>query len=233
MIFLEDKIWFSPLNVIHHFRELENKLSEKEKSSKGFRKADEMYSVAIMLVGIMKVQEREYWLQAVDDKASSPDVRTGTYRQLEGVKMPEFAIEDVEVVDFDENSPEKSLSDFLKRTKLSNTKKAYDSLTTILCRVKSSIHLPSFVQLNRELESTTFSGPVMILGRTSVDEVKPVYKIAQIHPTVDLVSEFNLLDELLNKKYTGVLSLKRATIFSTEYKAEEKHFPFEKISFAD
>ena len=73
MIFLEDKIWFSPLNVIHHFRELENKLSEKEKTSKGFRKADEMYSVAIMLVGIMKVQGREYWLQAVDDKVSSPD----------------------------------------------------------------------------------------------------------------------------------------------------------------
>ena len=42
MNFLEDKIWFSPLNVIHHFRELGNKLSDKEKSSKGFRKAEEM-----------------------------------------------------------------------------------------------------------------------------------------------------------------------------------------------
>ena len=147
--------------------------------------------------------------------------------------MPEFAIEDVEVVDFDENSSEKSLSDFLKRTKLSGTKKAYDSLTTILCRIKSSVHLPSFVKLNQELRSATFSGPVMLLGRTSASEQKPVYKIAQIHPTVDLVSEFDLLDELLNKKYTGVLSLKRATTFSTEYKVEEKHFPFEKISFAD
>jgi hypothetical protein len=233
MIFLEDKIWFSPLNVIHHFRELENKLSEKEKSSKGFRKAEEMYSVALMLVGIIKLQNREYWLQMVDDKARSPDVRTGTYRQIEGVKMPEFAIEDVEVVDFGEHSPEKSLTDFLKRTKLSNTKKSYDSLTTILCRVKSNIHLPSFNQMNQELKSTTFHGPVMILGRTSVDEEKSVYKIAQIHPTVDLITEFNVLDELLNKKYNGVLSLKRATTFSTEYRAEEKHFPFEKISFAD
>ena len=41
------------------------------------------------------------------------------------------------------------------------------------------------------------------------------------------------LAELLNKKYNGVLSLKRATTFSTEYRAEEKHLPFEKISFAD
>lgn len=232
MIFLEDKIWFSPLNVIHHFRELENKLSEKEKSSKGFRKAGEIYSVAIMLVGIMKAQKGEYWLQAVDDKASSPDVRTGTYKQIEGAKIPEFAIEDIEVVDFDENSDEKSLSNFLKRTKISNDKKAYDPLTTILCRIKSSIYLPSFDKLNQELKSSKFSGPVMILGRTSIGEEKPKYKIAQIHPTIDLVTEFDLLDELFNKKYTGVLSLKRATTFSTEYKAEEKHYPFEKINFS-
>src|SRR3989338_1192136 len=180
MIFLEDRIWFSPLNVIHHFRELENKLSDKEKSSKGFRKAEEMYSVALMLVGIIKSQNREYWLQMVDDKSSSPDVKTGTYQQKEGAKMPDFTIQDVEVVDFDKNFQEKSLTDFLKRTKLSDTKKSYDSLTTILCRVKSSIHLPSFNQMNQELKPTTFSGPVMILGRTSVDEEKPVYKIAQI-----------------------------------------------------
>jgi hypothetical protein len=83
---------------------LENKLSKKEKLSKGFRKADEMYSVAIMLVGIMKAQGREYWLQAVDDTAGSPDVRTGTYKQIKGVKMPKFATEDVEVVDFDEKT---------------------------------------------------------------------------------------------------------------------------------
>lgn len=233
MIFLEDKIWFSPLNVIYHFRKLENKLSDKEKSSKSFRKAEEMYSVALMLVGIIKSQSREYWLQMVDDKSASPDVRTGTYQKKEGVKMPEFTIQDIEVVDFDENSLEKSLTDFLKRTKLSNTNKSYDPLTTILCRVKSSIHLPNFNQMNQELKSTTFSGPVMILGRTSVDEEKPVYKIAQIHPTVDSITEFNVLDELLNKKYNGVLSLKKATTFSTEYRAEEKHFPFEKISFAD
>lgn len=232
MIFLEDKIWFSPLNVIHHFRVLENDLSEKEKRSKGFKKAGEMYSVALMLVGIMKVQRREYWLQMESDKTRSPDVRTGTFRKVEGVKMPEFAIEDVEVVDFDENSGEKSLSDFLKRTKLSNSKKAYDSLTTILCRIKSSIYLPRFKQLNQELKSSKFYGPVMILGRISNDEEKPVYKIAQIHPTVDLVQEFNLLDELLNKKYTGVLCLKRATTFNTEYIEVEKHFPFEKIEFS-
>ena len=73
----------------------------------------------------------------------------------------------------------------------------------------------------------------MILGRTSTDEEKPIYKIAQIHPTVDLVLEFNLLDELLNKKYIGVLDLKRATTFIFENRKEEKHFPFEKISFAD
>ena len=77
MIFLEDKVWFSPLNVIHHFRELGNKLSDKEKSSKGFRKAEEMYSVALMLVGIIKSQNREYWLQMVDDKSRSEERRVG------------------------------------------------------------------------------------------------------------------------------------------------------------
>jgi len=111
--------------------------------------------------------------------------------------------------------------------------KIYDPKTINFARALRKNSTPQERKLWGFLKSSKFYGPVMILGRISNDEEKPVYKIAQIHPTVNLVLEFNLLDELLNKKYIGVLDLKRATTFIFENRKEEKHFPFEKISFAD
>jgi len=37
--------------------------------------ATEAYHVAIMLMGIIKWQKREYWMQIVKDEEGSPDTR--------------------------------------------------------------------------------------------------------------------------------------------------------------
>lgn len=225
MISLDNPVWFSPLNVISHFKRIEADSSDDQKKSKDFRKAKEAYAVAIMLVGIRKILDREFWLQAVDDKAQSPDVRTGTFVPPRRTKSDDFSIQDVEVVEYGNNS-NNSLADFLKETKLSKGK-SYDALTTILCNITRDTRIPPLKDIQLELAALKVKCPVMILGRTSPEQ--ETYKVAQINPTVDMVTEFDLIHELKNKKYKGVLSLRRGTTPQTDYRPEEKHFPFEKL----
>ncbi len=225
MVFLNDPIWYSPLNVISHFKRIEKGLSILERTSKKFRKAQEAFEVAVMLVGMRSILDRELWLQLVGDELESPDIRTGTFTLPTKTKAEDFSIQDVEVVEYNNHSQE-TLIGFLKRTKLSN-KKSYDSLTTILCYISRNMHLPPLRDLHNDLRKEGINCPVMIVGRTSPE--KETYKIAQINPSVDLVAEFDLIKELKDKKCKGVLSLVRGTTPKFDYRIDEKHFPFEKI----
>src|SRR3989338_9962447 len=127
ILFLNDPVWYSPLNVIYHFKRIEKRLSTSERTSKKFSKAREAFVVAIMLVGMRSILNREFWLQLVGDEFESPDIKTGTFTLPTKTQSNDFSIQDVEVVEYNTHS-EENLIDFLKRTKLSN-KKSYDSLT--------------------------------------------------------------------------------------------------------
>lgn len=225
MIFLHDPIWFSPLNVISHFKRIEAMLPVTEHTSKKFRKAREAFEVAVMLVGIRLVLGKEFWLQLVGDEFESPDIRTGTFTLPSRTQADDFSIQDVEVVEYSNHSQE-ALVEFLKRTKLSD-KKSYDSLTTILCYISRNMHLSPLQELHNDLRKEGISCPVIIVGKTSSEH--ETYKIAQINPTVGLVVEFDLVKELKNKKYKGVLSLVRGKSPKDSYRLDEKHYPFEKI----
>lgn len=224
MVYMEDPVWFSPLNVIFHFTQYKNDPAPKDQRQ--FKKAEEAFFVATMLVGIMAIQNKEYWMQIVSDKNGSPDIRTGIYKAPRGTPMNTWVTQEVEVVTFDEHSDEKSVPEFLRRTKLSNGK-AYDPLTTILCYIRKDFHLPPLQTLVAELQSDKCQSPIMLLGKTSPDQ--ETYKIAQINPQLDLVNEFDLLIELKGKKYTGVLNLKKGSIPIFHLHPEDKHFPFEKM----
>src|SRR3989344_1655887 len=197
MIFLHDPIWFSPLNVISHFKRIEAKLPVTEHMSKKFRKAREAFEVAVMLVGIRLVLEKEFWLQLVGDEFESPDVKTGTFTLPSRTQADDFSVQDVEVVEYNDRSKE-ALVEFLKRTKLSG-KKSYDSLTTILCYISRNMHLPPFRDLHDDLLKEGISCPIMVVGKTSPEN--ETYKSAQINPRVDLMAEFDLIKELKDKKY--------------------------------
>jgi len=225
IIFLNDSVWYSPLNVISHFKRIEKGLSTSELASKKFRKAREAFEVAIMLVGMRSILRREFWLQLVGDEFESPDIRTGTFTSPTRTRADDFSIQDVEVVEYNDYSQE-TLIDFLKRTKLSN-KKSYDSLTTILCYISRNMHLPPFRDLHDDLLKEGISCPIMVVGKTSPEN--ETYKSAQINPRVDLMAEFDLIKELKDKKYKGVLSLVRGTAPKFDYRPDVKHFPFEKI----
>lgn len=224
MAYMEDPVWFSPLNVIFHFTQYKNDSAPKDQRQ--YKKTEEAFFVATMLVGIMAIQKKEYWMQIVSDKNGSPDIRTGNYKAPRGTPMNPWTTQEVEVVTFDEHSDEKSIPEFLRRTKLSKGK-AYDPLTTILCYIRKGFHIPPLKTLVADLRADKCQSPIMLLGKTSPD--KETYKIAQINPQLDLVNEFDLLAELKGKKYTGVLNLKRGSTPIFHSHPDDKHFPFEKM----
>lgn len=224
MVYMEDPIWFSPLNVIFHFTQYKNDSAPKDQRQ--FKKAEEAFFVATMLVGIIAVQKKEYWMQIVSDKNGSPDIRTGNYKAPRGTPMNHWTTQEVEVVTFDEHSDEKSIPEFLRRTKLSK-RKAYDPLTTILCYIRKDFHIPPLQTLVVDLQTDKCQSPIILLGKTSPNQ--ETYKIAQINPRLDLVNEFDLLAELKGKKYTGVLNLKRGSTPIFHSHPDDKHYPFEKI----
>lgn len=224
---LKDPIWFAPLNVIHHFAELRNRLPTEKHKTKNFRKAEEMNAVAIMLTGLQLLQKRKYWMQLVGDNEGSPDVRTGTFVPPTKTAADDFSLQDVEVVTYGKYSPESFLN-FLKGTKLS-TKKSYDSQTMILCVVQRDVLIPPFEKCKSAIQQMSVNCPVMIVGQTSKDEDK--YKIAQIYPEIELELEFVLGKTLKENAHTGVLNLQWGTKPKSEYRPEEKHFPFEKLEF--
>lgn len=225
---LTNKIWFSPVNVIYHFMKLESE-GKIAHGKKHYRKCCEAFIVAISLVGVIKMLKREFWMQVVDDKEQSPDTRTGCYNKK--TRDNDFAIQDVEVVTYESNSPE-SLFDFLLRTKLSN-KKAYDERTTILCHINRVTQMPSVQELNQQLlaKNLNIKSPVIIVGK--VDSEKEIYHMAQIYPTVDLETTLDIMIECKARKYNGVLKLNRSAKGTIEliYNPEEKHYPFEILGF--
>lgn len=220
---MKDPIWYAPLNVILHFKK--NESSASFKNHRHFKKAEEAFFVATMLVGIMAIQRKKYWVQIVDDDERSPDIRTGNYKNPRGTRCNSWTTQEVEVVTFEDHSNE-SLLEFLKRTKLSQ-KKAYDPFTTILCRINKDVRIPPLETLVSELRKENCQSPIIILGKTSTDQ--EMYKIAQIYPQLDLVIEFDLAKELEANKHTGVLNLKRGLDPIFDSHPEDKHYPFEKI----
>lgn len=223
-----DNIWFSPINVLYHYARLESLLSSAERKTRSFKKAKEAYHTAIMLMGIIKFQQRQYWLQVVKDEEGSPDIRTGTY-VIEAGKPKEFTIQEVEVVDFEQHSDE-DIVDFLKRTKLS-LKRPYPSYITFLCNVSKTTLLPPYRQIHDKLKSVIAKNSVVVLGK--IHPQKHIYRICQVHPEIDLLIDFDVMKEAYNKKYRGVLKLKRGIDdnLSFIYLPNEKHYPFEALDY--
>lgn len=226
---LTNKIWFSPVNVIYHFKKLETE-GKIIPGQKHYKKCREAFIVAISLVGVIKMLGREFWMQIVDDSEGSPDVRTGCYDKK--IHDNDFAIVDVEVVTYDANSSE-NLIDFLLRTKLSDGK-GYDDLTTILCHIDKITSIPSADELNKQIiaKNPKIKPRVVVIGKT--DPVKEIYRMVQIYPDVDLDITFDLMAECHARKYNGVLVLKRGVNKPTEFKysPDEKHYPFESLGIS-
>ena len=233
MAFLEDPIWFSPLNVIHHANELSKVIPDEQKKSKEFRKVVEANATAIMLTGLIAQTGKEYWMQIVDDKEKSPDIRTICYAEKHSEKFDNMEYQDVEVVEYETHSHE-PLPEFLARTKFGK-RDAYDAETHILCHLGKGaiLRLPEDKEeLKRQMAAIKPTCPVAFVAPSNPDTTK--YKLIQLHPDVRLMTEFNLEEELHkigSKGYKGVMHFIRGSRKPTEARPEEKYYPFEKIGY--
>lgn len=220
---MQDKRWYSALDVIaHYYADFDPVLGVKPS-----KKADEMWAVAVMLVGIQEVEKRQYWMQPVSDTEGSPDVRTITRIERDDDRARDYVYQDVEVVTYTEASSDENLTDFLLRTKLSPDD-AYDELTTILVWAKGAAHSPSASEWQTALKDVKQKTPVVLVGRAHPSE--PIHSLIQVHPAPRRILEFSLPDALKAQRYTGVLNLKRGGKNRSIRREGEDHCPFESLA---
>lgn len=178
--------WFSPARVLIHYIRLLKKIgmSEIEKGRK-YQRVREMKAVALFLLGIMKNQEVEFWIQPVLDERI-PDVRTFCFGRDKDGNIEQW-IQEVEVTTYGEHSHD-DLPEFIWKTKYSK-RKSYPPYFVVLCELRKTFLLPPLTTLKSELERYKPKGVIALLGRLNPTE--EIYRVAQIYPELELVGEFD------------------------------------------
>ena len=210
-------IWFSPRKIILRYAQEEDKLGEKIKEAQ-YKIYRETRAVAIMLLGIEKMQNREYWLQIVDPKEQTPDIRTATHMTETDRRLE---CQDVEVVHLESHSVE-DVEDFLKRTKLS-AKKSYPESTIILCAINKNIRTKRWEDISVSLAGVGKKNDIYLLGRIDPREFK--YQLSRIYPKFDQIAIFDLIKEA-RKPARDCVRFERSTKVK-DYRENTSYDPFE------
>ncbi|MFA6459309.1 MAG: hypothetical protein WCV79_02860 [Candidatus Paceibacterota bacterium] len=233
MVSIIDQIWFSPLNVIYHGELLKRQLPNEKKKSKEFRKVVEAVTVAQMLIGVMIKEGKEHWMQLVGDNEGSPDIRTISYVESKDEKFDYMEQVDVEVVEY-ESHTSAAIPRFIVDTKLTGSK-SYDENTVILCHVGSGVKsfLPDGITIKKVMDTVNSPCTVLLLAGTSPDASE--LELFTLKPNVGLMLRYNPIEELMRlgreKKFTGVINLKRGTKRPPTSNPSNKHYPFEKLGY--
>jgi hypothetical protein len=196
--FMEDKYWYNPVNVIYEFEALLQK-GVFNKDTKKAKKAKEMYIGAIFTIGLVSKWRKDFWIQMVDDKEESPDVKT-ICRHPE--RQGEMSLQDMEIVTMGKWG-DGSITDFLLKTKLSSNK-AYDDFTNVVCFIDRELNDISAEEININLlkHHPDKKYPVFLLVQTHPTEA--IYKLVQIYPVVDMNIDFDLYKECQKITYPAV-----------------------------
>lgn len=180
------RLWFSPARVlIHYVRLLKTIGMDKMEKGSKYQKVREMKAVALFLLGVMKNQEIDFWIQPVLDERT-PDVRTFCFGRDKDENIEQW-IQEVEVTTYGEYTSN-ALTEFIWKTKYSK-RKNYPPHFVVLCELRKTFLLPPLITLKSELEKYKPNGAIALLGRLSPSE--EIYRVAQIYPELELVEEFN------------------------------------------
>lgn len=221
---MRNPTWYSTVNVISHFHtDIGYPLPDNSKTT---RKAEELYIASIVSKGMEELTKQKSWVQPVSDEEQSPDVRAIIQLENKGDKADDFALIDLEIVNY-ERSPKETLMEFLLRTKFSGTK-AYDEKTTIILRAKEKARLPTEEEWISSLENSKCESPVIVLGR--IHPTQPKYTITQVYPEYKELIDIDLLDIIRNTtNNVGTINLKRGTKKLEALSRDELHCPFENL----
>ena len=213
------------MNIVHHWST--DFPIEPGKPDKIYRKAKELYVVAMFAIGMQKAYDRQLWFVLSPDSEQSPDVRTYIEELSDADKAPKYSYQDVEVVAYIPKLNE-GMIDFLKRTKLSSSK-SYDEKTTILFHIEKAGQLPDRAKWDELARENISKANVYMLGKRSPTE--PIYQIVQVYPTFKpVITNYHLIKTCLEQKtFTGVRNLTLGSRKVEKYSASEKHCPFEDL----
>jgi hypothetical protein len=210
-------VWFSPEKVLLRYDQKMQALGAAFQKLPEYKTMREAQAAGLLLIGMQKMQGREYWMQLVNPKEQSPDIRSAT--QMIEIDN-RLQTQDVEVVTLGPYVLE-NVDDFLRRTKLANTK-TYPNDVTILCYIDRDTTVASWRDVSNALKQTGKKNDVFILGRT--DKQAPKYQLARINPEIDHVIRFDAsLDARVNRRHT--MRFMRRTK-RMEWKTDEKYEPF-------
>lgn len=183
-------IWYSPRKIVFSFLVIKAQVGEKIEKAQEYKLHREEFSVALALFAIQKMQNMQFWLQLVNPRESTPDIRTATV--YEKNKKRYLSVHDIEVVTYEEHSSD-SVHDFLKRTKLVNTK-LYPDVTTILCHVAKYADIGKLDEIATSLKSVKRNNDTWVLGR--IHKTKDIYQLVRVHPEPEPIVHFDLEEEL-------------------------------------
>jgi hypothetical protein len=197
-------VWFSPTKIIVRYVEEEQKLGVKIKEAQ-YKVYREARAVALMLLGMEKMQNRKYWLQLVDPAERTPDIRTATHMVETDRRL---VYQDVEVVTLESHSKE-DVDDFLKRTKLS-AKKAYQEDTIILCHIDKDTATKKWSEISAALVGAGKKYDIYLLARSDPKGAK--YQFARIYPKFDQIVIFDAVEEANKRQPPHNARFERSTI---------------------
>ena len=140
----------------------------------------------------------------------SPDIVT-MYRTEHEDKPIQAKLQDVEVVEYGENSTE-DLAEFLLTKKLDPSKsgKAYDTMTIVVCHITKAILEVNHEDLHEQLSKFKPKPELYLLG--GIPNEKPgQHRLRRVWPQLDAPVEFNIFDEALNYPKPDSLKLSLGT----------------------
>jgi hypothetical protein len=181
-------IWFSPRKILLRYAQKEQEVGEEIKVSSKYKSIREARAVALLLFGVGKIKNRQYWLQLVGQKEQTPDIRVATYMSEVNSELRVF---DIEVVTLESHSFE-DVDTFLKRTKLS-TNKYYPESTIFFCNIDKEIQTKPWLEISREIIKAGVKNDLYVIGRTDPDKLK--YQLARLNPHFDNIVKFDVMEE--------------------------------------
>lgn len=214
-------VWFSPHKLIRDYLYLSEE-ERKAYSADEQKIMKEAFHGSIMLLGVMKAQRREYWIQLVDPSEQTPDLRTMRLRSRPN-QSDWMDVQDLEVVEYEDHSTE-TIDEFLKRTKLS-PRKRYPAGTSILCFLNKTMSMPNWSVVHKSLKDLKNSIDTYIVG--SINETKLDYFLAKINPLLE-ITQFNASEAAATLCTVHTRKVSRGSK-KQERELDQQFFPFWEI----
>jgi hypothetical protein len=217
-MFYDNHLWYSPGYLIE-CGEQANKIAAANKqqlSADTVKVINETRTGALFALGLTLRDKRIRYVQPVDPKEGTPDVRIvhQTKSPFKSYKWGSYV--DVEIVRYEDHS-ESAIADFLKGTKLT-TKKAYQDGTIILCGIDKIIENGQLWEdVATELAPIKNNLDTFLLGRTHPEKWE--IAMARIHPSYDSVTRFDVKSTVV-AYYKGVKGIQIINLRGNKMKKE-------------